>query len=456
MTITLNDLPDDLLIYAIAFLSVPDILFLRQTCTRFNALTRLEIVWINAFELNILSNDYPCPVDDTDLEQRTCYAYRLASRWLADSPLTPTSVIKFTGSPRRSLTVLSIWDIARAHKCSEWSPKGGKLFTKIILNEDPESEVSMVVALDGSQRMLLLLHLDDDGTLHEIHAIGIGLHPISMTGDIIALSDRISKTTIYNWKTEERAYLDEGGAMQHNRCIHVVFAPTSVVVVRAHTISAYASPPLFGQTNTPIVTNPFDEFGRTSTTPTSLLILSEMYRPRTLEPNLFQLYSLASVPPTLLSERLSRHRVLSYVGIVLGQRGTAVWISPEECATVEHRGCKTLVTAVFPGSLNPTAQVRIHELCSHAPKNCQWTAFDYDEELGRIALGSWLGEVTILQLLSQIYRIRSQVSVYPSTAEVRPPSVWCLPVPDRLPLPYQAGIFCLSIFAGVFCNWGSL
>ncbi|KAK0437088.1 uncharacterized protein EV420DRAFT_1652216 [Desarmillaria tabescens] len=372
MAITLDDLPDDLLIYAIAILSVPDILFLRQTCTRFNALTRLEIIWINAFKFNILSKDYPCPVDDTDFEQRTCHAYRLATRWLADSPLIPVSQTSFNGSPAQEIKFIP--GCQNKQKCSEWSPKG-ELFVGVTLNADPESDVSVVVTLSRPQT-IVLLHLDGNGSLRQIQDIDVGFRPVSMTGDIISFSDDVSKTLIYNWKTEERAYL-EGGDMPNYHCNHVVFAPNTVVVVCINTFSVYAMPPLLRQINTAIMTNCFDWFDRTSATPTSLLIFSEMYRPQTLEPNLFQLCSLASVPPTLLFEGLSRHRVLSHVNMVLGKRGT---VSPP----------------VFPGSLNPTAQVRIRELCSNAPKN--WTALNYDEELERIALGSRYGEVTITQL----------------------------------------------------------
>ncbi|PBK61092.1 hypothetical protein ARMSODRAFT_673835 [Armillaria solidipes] len=89
MNRTLYDLPDDVLIYTIEFLYIPDIVLLRQTCKRFSALTRLHIVWTNAFKLDIISNDYPFSLDNTDLEDRTCHTYRLVSRWLADSSLTP-------------------------------------------------------------------------------------------------------------------------------------------------------------------------------------------------------------------------------------------------------------------------------------------------------------------------------------------------------------------------------
>ncbi len=180
MNSTFYDLADDVLIYTIAFLSVPDILLLRQvstsqvqdpdflnsqTCKRFSALTRLHIVWTNAFKLDVLFNDYPYSLDDTDLEHRTRHAYRLAFRWRADSPLTPKSETTFIGSPASEIkfvpgrqhrwvltvskgiwSVLTIWDITRQQKCSEWSPKGA-IFTGVKLNADPESEAGVAVSL---------------------------------------------------------------------------------------------------------------------------------------------------------------------------------------------------------------------------------------------------------------------------------------------------------------------
>ncbi len=62
----------------------------------------------------------------------------------------------------------------------------------------------------------------------------------------------------------------------------------------------------------------------------------------------------------------------------------------------EHDGRETLIAAVFPGPLNPTAQVRVREVCSNTLNN--WIALNYDENLGRIALGSAFGKVTIVQL----------------------------------------------------------
>lgn len=103
------------------------------------------------------------PLDVIDLEHHTRHAYRLASRWLADSPLTPKSETTFIGSlvteikliPGREdrwlltvskgiWSVLTIWDVAHGLKWSEWSPKG-TLFTGVKLNADPESEASVAL-----------------------------------------------------------------------------------------------------------------------------------------------------------------------------------------------------------------------------------------------------------------------------------------------------------------------
>ncbi len=122
-------------------------------------------MWTNAFKLDIVSNDYPCSLDDLHLEHRTRHAYRLASRWLADSPLTPKSETRFFGSPVSEIkfvpgrqhkwvltvskgiwSVLTIWDVTRQRKRSEWSPKGA-IFIGVKLNVDPESEAGVAVSL---------------------------------------------------------------------------------------------------------------------------------------------------------------------------------------------------------------------------------------------------------------------------------------------------------------------
>ncbi|KAK0445681.1 uncharacterized protein EV420DRAFT_1648396 [Desarmillaria tabescens] len=331
------------------------------------------------------------------------------------TPLMPTSETSFTGSPVSEVkfipgrqhkwlltvskgiwSVLTIWDIARGHKSSEWSPRGA-LFTGVKLNTDTESETSMAVALDG----IVLLHLDDDGRLHEIRSFDIDFRPVTLTGDIVALSDNFSKTLIYNWKNNERAYLDEGGDMQYDHCIQIVFTSPTILVIHARSINLYFTIPfLHGQTHSPIASHSFGWVDGASATPTSILIRSESDNPWTSELNSFELYSLSSFPLTLTSKISSWHGALRCTDVILGKRGTAVWIRPHDRAMVshweEHDGCETLMAAIFPSPLNPTAQPCVREVCSNPLNN--WTALDYDKELGRIALGSGFGKITIVQL----------------------------------------------------------
>ncbi len=49
----------------------------------------------------------------------------------------------------------------------------------------------------------------------------------------------------------------------------------------------------------------------------------------------------------------------------------------------EHDDCETLIATVFPGPLNPKADVRVQDVCMNSLNN--WTVLEYDEDLGMIA-----------------------------------------------------------------------
>ncbi|KAE9409532.1 hypothetical protein BT96DRAFT_848152, partial [Gymnopus androsaceus JB14] len=88
----LLDLSEDVLIYLFAFLSVPEILCIRQTCRLLSETTNQSIVWISAWETQIFRKGYPFPnlnienMSRSELEQRTRHAYRLAQKWLHEYP----------------------------------------------------------------------------------------------------------------------------------------------------------------------------------------------------------------------------------------------------------------------------------------------------------------------------------------------------------------------------------
>ncbi|KAK0443438.1 uncharacterized protein EV420DRAFT_1724005 [Desarmillaria tabescens] len=396
---TLYNLPDDVMIYIIAFLSVPDILLLRQICKWFNALTRLHIIWTNAYKLDIISNDYPIPVDDTDLEQRTRHAYQLATRWRADPPLISASETSFTGSPLSEIKNLVGTDDLGYHA------RGAQVLGVVAKRHTVQwGEAEHGYRVRGEHRCgvgwrIALLHLDDDGALHEIHSFDIDLHPVTLTGDIIALIDNFSKTLIYNWKTDEQACLDEGGDMQYGHCIQVIFTALTVLVIRARSTNFYTTLPfLHGQTHSPVTSHSFGWVAGASATSSSVLIRSKIDNSWITRFDLFKLIS--SFLPTFTSENPCRRGTLQCTDVILWKRGTAVWIRTHDPAMAfpseEHYGHETLMAAVFPGTLNPTARPRVREVCSNPLNN--WTALDYDEELGRIALGSGFGKITIVQL----------------------------------------------------------
>ncbi|SJL17336.1 uncharacterized protein ARMOST_20886 [Armillaria ostoyae] len=265
MNSTLCDLPDDVLIYTIKFLSIPDILILCQ----------------------ILSIALPIS--------------KMLARRLSSDP-EETTQMAANRIKKNPVSVDNMGYLAWAQVLRVVAKR--RDIHGVKLNVDPKLEVGMAVSL--SQR-IVLLHLDDNGSLHEIHSFDTDLCPVSLAGNIIALDGDASKMLIYNLKTDEHAYLDDIDDPQHDHCLQVIFTPL-----------------------------------------------------------------MCSAP--------------------------AVWIRPRDPAMVssweEHDGCEALIAAVFPGPLNPTPKLHICEVCMNTLND--WTAFDYDKDLGRIAVGSGFGKIMIV------------------------------------------------------------
>ncbi|KAK0433876.1 hypothetical protein EV421DRAFT_1993927 [Armillaria borealis] len=321
----------------------------------------------------------PSTEDDTNPEHWTRQVYGLSSRRIADSPLTPKSETSFIGSPISEIKFIPEREHRWLITCLEWSPKGA-ILTGAKLNADPRSEFGVVVSL---LQRIVLLRLDDNSTLHEIRSIDTDLRPVSITGDVIALDNDASKTVMYDWRTDQRAYLDDVGDTQHNHCLRVVFTPATILIVRSRSITLHDS------TFTRIATHCFGWVDGAIATSTSILIRSVNDNPWASELNSLELYLLSSFPQTLTSKVSSRCGPLRCTD----ERATAVWICPHDRTMVshweEHDGCETLIAAVFPGPLNPSTEVHVREVCVNSLN--KWTAFDYGEDLGRIALGSGLG-----------------------------------------------------------------
>ncbi|PBK86132.1 hypothetical protein ARMGADRAFT_1086887 [Armillaria gallica] len=334
MESTLCDLPDDVLIYTIAFLSVTDILLLRQRYRkathrvekRIQARCRLK-------QLSYSSQRYRFRVSHA-----SCLSTRVPlARKFSSNPEATTAQMGAHGI-QGDLVCPDHLGYARQQKCSERSPKG-VIVTGVKLKAEPESEASVTVS---SVQGIVLLHLDNYGIRHEIHSIDTDLRPITLS------VDDVSKTLIYNWKTDERSYLDDVGDTPHDHCLQVVFTLTTTLVVRALSITVYNS------TFTGIATHSFGWVDGASATPTSILVCSKSHH----DAELFD-------APTSSSSHWE-----------------------------ERDGSETLITAVFPGPLNRKAEVRVREVCKNALNN--WAVVDYDEDLGRIALGSAFGNIVII------------------------------------------------------------
>ncbi|PBK86113.1 hypothetical protein ARMGADRAFT_1086873 [Armillaria gallica] len=312
-----------------------------------------------------------------DIELRTRRTYRLASLWLAGSPLLPKIQTTFIGSPG-IWSALTNRDITLQQKCSEWSPKG-VILTGVKLNTDAESEASVTVSLSQG---IVLLHLDNHEILDEIHSIDTGLHPVTLA-------------------TDGRAHLDGVGDAQHDHCLQVVFTPPTILIVRAHSITLYDS------TFTPIARHSFGWVDGTSATPTSILVRSHSDNPWSSELNSLKLYSLSSFPPTLTSKASSQCRALPCTDAIVGKQATAIWIHPHDRTMVSHceeyDGCEMLIATVVPAPLNSSAEVRVREVCMNTLNS--WTALDYDEILGGSPLGRRLGILPLFSCKRNIHTL---------------------------------------------------
>jgi hypothetical protein len=107
-------------------------------------------------------------------------------------------------------------------------------------------------------------------------------------------------------------------------------------------------------------------------------------------------------PPTLCATAQSVGGSLQCTNVISGPCGTAVWIHPRDRASAGlvavqvSTGSESLIAAAFPGPLNDGEKVETKTLWMN-PLN-DWTSIDYDENMGRIALGSRHGKVTLLDL----------------------------------------------------------
>ncbi|KAG6847909.1 hypothetical protein H0H93_004998 [Arthromyces matolae] len=405
-----------------------------------------------------------------ELEQRTRHALRLSSRWLSghlsprrtlyiDSTANiPVSDVRFLPGrlgewvltvSKGIWDVLTIWDLSssgtESRKACEWSLRGG-LFNGLALNSSSGSEatVALAVSKDGEHKVhLLSLQTKEAGNycLETISTVLSGMKPTKLEGDLLALSDDVTQTVIFNWRLRTSAILqqpeDDAGIWHPNRSIQVVFAHRSVLVVRACSIHLFPYPVLeeIPPTYHSIAQHSFGWIDGVCVTPSrsNSPILSILLRGESDDPWSSGLHSLDQYtltpnpisndendeegsfippyifPPTLTAKVPAIRGSLRCRNVLLGPCGTAAWIQPQDRAVVglawpgneDHpllaihptSGNESLMVAAFPGPLardkdddveqdGDVVGTRSTAVATNGLNN--WTALDYDEEVGRI------------------------------------------------------------------------
>ncbi|KAG6918472.1 hypothetical protein DXG01_014099 [Tephrocybe rancida] len=353
----------------------------------------------------------------SELEKRTCHAYRLALRWrsghlspprtLFISSISNISISDVRFLPGRSgdwiLTVsksiwdvITIWDLSSEkgmRRACEWSPRGG-LFTGVAMNTDAGSDATLAVSVSnyGEEAAVSLISLrtDENGacSLQAIHRIPSRMKPTKLHGDFLALSDDVWRTVIWNWKLGISAILEEPdadtGLWQPNRAIQAVFAHRSVLLVRASSIYLFPEPELeeIPLKYTPIAQHSFGWIDGVcvtqthSTTPgLSILLRGESDDPWASGVHSLDHYNLLPnpdpdddsneppyiFPPALIARVNAVRGSLGCRNVVLGPCGTAAWIQPQDRARVGllHGNEEYPLQAIHRASGNETLMVAV-------------------------------------------------------------------------------------------------
>ncbi|KAJ6536852.1 hypothetical protein B0H19DRAFT_1181976 [Mycena capillaripes] len=498
MRSALYDLPDDVVIHIFDLLDIPEILTLRQTCKRMQEVSNLRIVWTNACNHQILLPRYPFPEPalDTltvpDLESHVRHAHLLASRWISDKSLycrvysefdatngTAVSDLRFVPGhagnwlllfSKSIWSIISLWElsdsVARPLKRFEWSRRGC-LLQSFVLNDDLTSDAVLAVSMvEGGHTYVEILALKKETGFYSLGLIDSPLTPVYFHGDVLVLCDPIDISLVMNWKTRASAILRhpqdaaQTAISINDHGIQVIFATTSILVVRARSLTLFPNPSLtvdppavhaplavhsFGWVDgvaVTIIVDPDSNSDIAAPPPLSILIRPEPDDPWAADDaHNLDLYVLRPEPafpqsttrpyifPPVHTARVSSTRgSLQCSDLRLGAYGTAVWIEPHDRSSggLLHdvhaplaRQNERLVCAAFPGPLfgpgfrfrgRHAGLDREHDVdievepisvtgrTLRANELNNWKALDYDEVRGRIAVGSTRGRITVFSL----------------------------------------------------------
>ncbi|OJT09736.1 hypothetical protein TRAPUB_13767 [Trametes pubescens] len=159
--------------------------------------------------------------------------------------------------------MISCWDVGdlsaaqngtQPRKVADWCPKGA-IFSGFVVNTDPDSDAVLATAMQigSGQRSIEILAITNresgNPSFVSICNIATSFKPIALKGDLIAFSDDACETIVMNWRENTFALLKGSRQLlnenfQYNRCLQVVFAHRSVLVVRARCVELFPEPVL--------------------------------------------------------------------------------------------------------------------------------------------------------------------------------------------------------------------
>ncbi|KAL5524920.1 hypothetical protein ACEPAF_8789 [Sanghuangporus sanghuang] len=261
---------------------LPCILSIRQTCRRFNELTRYRSVWLEACRRFIIDEDLPFPhksldnVDSTELEKWTRRALVLEAAW-RHKARSPCRTLSFVGGPLNGLQtvrfvlkrenewiiavsegiwpVIGCWDLHFAHngsptKVGEWFCRGATI-KDIAVDANLENDAFIAVSIDNYSQRKRYIEIQRirpvpqtrEVTFETIKTLDISYNPVLLDGDVLVTSDEYSQVQIMNWKTGEFAILkgseEQDNVIQHNKCLQVLFAHQGIFVARSRSIELF-------------------------------------------------------------------------------------------------------------------------------------------------------------------------------------------------------------------------
>ncbi|KAF8637195.1 hypothetical protein AX16_010854 [Volvariella volvacea WC 439] len=183
---------------------------------------------------------------------------------------------------------ITVWELPRTpdgvsqpRKCAVWSPRGA-IFRRLCMNSEwnggPDDGLLAVLFHDGAEYHVEILQLsieigsstsgsanglkdtEDLIQLRSIKSIPTKFSPTAMKGNLLAVSNEVAQTTIWDWKNDLCANLQHptelGGIWQNDHCLEVAFTHESVLVVRARSVHLFPSPILRSPEIGPITYQP--------------------------------------------------------------------------------------------------------------------------------------------------------------------------------------------------------